>query len=137
MQLEAKKAEVDKFLDCGVVSKILHQMLEVVTALTVTPEHVLNSACKTCNICTICFETGGQTFMERMRTEAFKAHNLSIPNQEGDVAKYRYRIKYMQDPSALQLPNNYQISYMRHLSLRNAFSKLEPDAQKEFTQPMA
>ena len=43
----------------------------------------------------------------------------------------------MQDPSALQLPDNYQISYMRHLSLRNAFSKLEPDAQKEFTQPMA
>ena len=45
--------------------------------------------------------------MERMQTEAFKAHIWRVPAQEGDVAKYRYRIKYKRDPSALQLPDNY------------------------------
>ena len=72
--------------------------------------------------------------MEKMQTEAFKAHIWRIPNQERDAAKYRYRIKYISDPNALPLPDNYQISYMQHLSLRNAFSKLELEAQKEQDQ---
>ena len=134
VQLEAKKADIEKFIACGVVSKNLLEVLEVFTAPAVTPEHVLNPACKTCNKCTICFETGGQTFMEKMQTEAFKAHIWRIPNQERDAAKYRYRIKYISDPNALPLPDNYQISYMQHLSLRNAFSKLELEAQEEQDQ---
>ena len=72
--------------------------------------------------------------MERMQTKAFKAHFWRVPAQEGDVAKYRYRIKYMRDPSALQLLDNYHISYQRHRNLRNSFSKLEPEAQLEFTK---
>ena len=63
---------------------------------------------------------------------AFKAHIWRIPTKEGD-ATFRFRINYMLDPSALHLPANYQISYMRHLSLRAAFLKLEPEALGEFT----
>ena len=71
--------------------------------------------------------------MEKIQIDAFKAHIWRILTEKGDVAKYRYRIKYMVDHSPLHLPDNYQISYMKHLSLRIAFSKLEPEAQQEFT----
>ena len=43
----------------------------------------------------------------------------------------------MLDPSALHLPDNYKISYMRHMSLRILFSKLEPEAQQEFTAQLS
>ena len=106
-------------------------MLEVFTAPPVAPEHVLNPSCKTCSKCTICLEQGGQTFIERMQTEAFKAHIWRIPNKEGG---YQYRIEYIVDPQANPLPDNYQLSYMRHLTLRKAFNVLEHAAQEEFTQ---
>ena len=73
-------------------------------------------------------------YIERMQTKAFKAHIWRVPDQEGDGAKYRYRIKYMRDPSALQLPDNYQISYQRHRNLRASWGKLEPEAQADFTK---
>ena len=106
VHLEAQKADIDKFLDCGVVSKILHQMLEVFTAPAAAPEHMFKHSCKTCSKCKICFETGGQTFMEKLQTEAFKAHIWIIPNTEGDLAKYKYMIKDIQDPQAIPLPDN-------------------------------
>ena len=86
-----------------------------------------------CNKCTLCVETGGLTFLEQLQTEAFIAHIWRVPAKKGDVAIYRYRIKYMRDPSALELPDNYQISYQRHRNLRNSFSKLPEEAQLEFT----
>ena len=81
-----------------------------------------------CYKCTLCVETGGLTYLEQLQTEAFKAHV-----KKGNPASYRYRIKYMRDPSALELPDNYQISYHRHRNLRNSFSKLPEEAQLEFT----
>ena len=98
-------------------------MLEVFTALAVVPKHVLYPACKRRNKCTTCLETGGQTFLEKIQCDVFRAHIWRIPTEKGD-AKFRLRIKYMLDLSALHLPANYQISYMRHLSLRAVFSKL-------------
>ena len=108
-------------------------MLEVFTTPAVTPEHVLNPACKVCNKCTLCVETGGLTYLEQLQTEAFKAHIWRVSAKKGDAVNYRYRIKYMRDPSALELPDNYQISYQRHRNLRNSFSKLPEEAQLEFT----
>ena len=75
--------------------------------------------------------------MEKIQIDAFKAHIWRILNEKGDVAKYRYRTKYMLDPSALHLPDNYQISDVKHLSLRIAFSKLKPEAQQEFTSRLS
>ena len=75
-------------------------------------------------------ETGGLTYLEQLQTEAFKAHIWRIPAKKGDVAKYRYRIQYMRDPSALQLPDNYQISYQRHRNLRASYAKLPFSAQE-------
>ena len=39
----------------------------------------------------------------------------------------------MRDPSALELPDNYNISYQRHKNLRTSFAKLPEEAQLEFT----
>ena len=55
-----------------------------------------------------------------------------VPTKEADrpnavSGQYRYKVKYITDPTALPLSDssNYQVSYKRHLSLRNTFSKLE------------
>ena len=53
---------------------------------------------------------------------------------EDDPTKYQYKINYIEDPNTLPLPENYQASYMRHISLRKSFSNLEPAAQAEFTE---
>ena len=108
-------------------------MLEVFTAPAVTPEHVLNPACKVCNKCTLYVETGGLTYLEQLQTEAFKAHIWRIPIKKGNPANYRYRIKYMRDPSTLELPDKYQINYHRHRNLRESYAKLPSSAQEEFT----
>ena len=76
-------------------------------------------------------EEGGQTYVERSQTEAFKAHLWRIPNEDGG---YHYQIEYIVDPQANPLPDNYMVSYQRHLQLRKAFSLLEPAAQEEFTR---
>ena len=73
VQLQVKKAEIEQFRECGVVSKTLHKMLEVFTAPPVRREHVLKDWCKNCNKCTVCFETGGKTFIETEQIAAFKA----------------------------------------------------------------
>ena len=127
VQLEAKKAEIKQFLECAVVSKTLHKMLEVFSAPPVVPEHNLKDWCKSCKKCTTYFITGGQTFIETKQIAAFNAHIWRITTKEED-ATFRFRIKYMLDQSALHLPDNYQISFMRA-----ALSKLEPEAQREFT----
>ena len=75
-------------------------------------------------------EQGGQTYLERSQTEAFKAHLWRIPNENGG---HHYEIEYVVDPQATLLPDNYMVSYQRHLQLRKAFALLEPATQDEFT----
>ena len=73
---------------------------------------------------------GGQTYVERSQTEAFRAHLWRISNEDGG---YHYQIEYIVDPKANPLPDNYMVRYQRHLQLRKAFSFLETAAQEEIT----
>ena len=117
-------------MTCGAVSKNLYDWLEVITAQPVSPEHVLNPACKKCSKCTLCLEQGGQTFVERCQTKGFKSHFWRIPFADGG---YPYEFDYIVDLQADLLPDNYMASYQRHLALRKAFSVLESEAQAQFT----
>ena len=47
------------------------------------------------------------------------AHLWRISNEDGG---YQYQIDYIVDPKANPLPDNYMVSYQRHLQLRKAFS---------------
>ena len=69
-------------------------------------------------------EEGGQTYMEKYQTEAFKAHLWRVPNQKGG---YHYEIEYIVDPTASSLPDNYMVSYQRHKQLRRSFALLETE----------
>ena len=101
--LEVKPEEIQKMLTCGTVSKPLYDRLEIFTAPRPQFEHVLNPSCKQCPKCKICMEEGGQTYMEKSQTEAFKAHLWRVPNQKGG---YHYEIEYIVDPTASSLPDN-------------------------------
>ena len=131
---DAKKADIDKFLTCGVVSTPLRQQLQIFSIPAPAPEHNLNPSCKTCVKCTICMEEdGGKTFMEKKQIDCFKTH-IWRSYLKDDTTKYKYKINYIEDPNTLPLPDNYQASYMTHISLRKSFSNLEPAAQAEFTE---
>ena len=40
------------------------------------------------------------------------------------MAKYQYKVIYVSDPQATELPINYNVCLSRHMQLRKAFSKL-------------
>ena len=73
-RLEIKQEEIQNMLNCGAVSKNLYDRLEVFTAPGPQFEHNLKPGCKSCPKCKLCMEQGGQTYLERSQTEAFKAH---------------------------------------------------------------
>ena len=108
----------------------------------------------------------GQTYYEILQADAFRAHvcrvyqnplhqsrtststsaltltltsastSTLVSTSTLDPLQYRYKVKYITDPTALPLNDslNYQVAYRRHLSLRTAFGKLEKPTQDEFTR---
>ena len=66
-----------------------------------------------------------------LQIAGFKTHICRLPVEESDtgvnseLTVYRYIIKYIPGPAALELGSNYQVFfYHRHLALRTAFEKL-------------
>ena len=110
VHLEVRRYEIQKML-----SKPLYDRLEIFTAPQPKFEHVLNPSCKQCSKCKLCMEEGGQTYVERSQTEAFKAHLWRVPNQKGN---YHYEIEYIVDPTANSLPDNYMVNYQEEFTAR-------------------
>ena len=74
IHLGFKKEEIRKLLSSGTVSKKLYDILKIFTAKPVAPEHIWKVGCKNCSTCSICMETGGQTYVEKCQTDGFRAH---------------------------------------------------------------
>jgi hypothetical protein len=63
-------------------------------------------------------EQEGQTHVEKVQTDGFRAHLWQMPHEDGT---YHYEVEYLVDPLAEALPDNYMASYQRHLQLRKNF----------------
>ena len=112
------------------------------TAPELVPRHRLNKDCKSCNKCPVCYEAAPGYFI-KLATRTFQhalkkvpIKNMVPPLPKEAIAKYAeyaYSIGYIMDPTAPQLPVNFETAMSRHKQLRANFAKLGQDTKDEFT----
>ena len=113
------------------------------TAPKLVPRHRLNKDCQSCKKCPLCFEAA-PGYMQQIATKAFASRVEKVPIQDvrppipplglHKHATHVFQVSYLKDPTADILPVNYGPALIRHVTLRNSFSKLTKDSRDEFNE---
>ena len=126
----------------GEMSPAMRVRLERGTAPEIIPKHHLHKDSKSCRNCPICYEAAPGYFI-KLATKTFqhalqkvRIQDMIPPLPEAGIAKYAeyaYSRGYIMDPTAPQLPVNFETAMCRHKQLRANFSKLGQDTKEEVT----
>jgi hypothetical protein len=140
--MKHEAAENRKYVYHGEISPAMWVRLERGTAPEIVPRHHLHKDCKFCRNCPICYEAAPGYFI-KLATRTFqqalpkvRIQDLTPPLLEAGIAKYAeyaYSLGYIMDPTAPQLPVNFETALCRHKQLRANFAKLGQDTKDEFT----
>ena len=136
-------AENRKYVYQGEISPAMRVRMERGTAPEIVPRHRLLKDCKSCKkLSSVQYEAAPGYFI-KLATRTFqhalqkvRIQDMSSPLPEAGIAKYAeyaYSVGYIRDPTAPQLPVNFETAMSRHKQLGAKFAKLGQDTKDEFT----